>query len=69
MIDASEQASVEMNTDPIETSSPAEQTELVSFWQRNLIGLRVDRFITWLRARDNAVALISGANYGGATSP
>jgi hypothetical protein len=69
MIDASEQASVEMNTLPTETSSPTEQVELVSFWQRNLVGLRVDRFVTWLRARDSSVEFINAANYGGATSP
>lgn len=42
-----------------------------SLWQRNCIGLRAERYITWKPRRAAAVAYISGANYTtcGATSP
>jgi HK97 family phage major capsid protein/HK97 family phage prohead protease len=58
-IDVSEQASLIMSTTP---DVPPAQA-LVSLWQNNLVGLRVDRFITWKRARASAVAWISGAAY------
>jgi Phage capsid family. len=63
-IDISEEASVVMTTTP--ASSPA-ATSLVSFWQNNLIGLRVDQFITWKRALTAAVEYISNAVYSGTT--
>ena len=61
-IDVSEEASVVMDTLP-EASPRA--TSLVSFWQRNLIGLRVERFVTWKRAQTSAVEYIASAVYGG----
>lgn len=61
-IDISEEASVVMTTTP--ASSP-QATSLVSFWQNNLIGLRVEQFITWKRAVTTAVEYISGASYSG----
>jgi HK97 family phage prohead protease/HK97 family phage major capsid protein len=63
-IDVSEEASVVMTTTP--ASSPA-ATSLVSFWQNNLIGLRVEQFITWKRAMTAAVEYISSAVYSGTT--
>lgn len=61
-IDISEEASVVMTTTP--ESSPA-ATSLVSFWQNNLIGLRVDLWVTWKRALTTSVEYISGASYTG----
>jgi HK97 family phage prohead protease len=61
-IDMSEEASVVMTTTP--ESSPA-ATSLVSFWQNNLIGLRVDLFVTWKRGLTSAVEYISNAVYSG----
>jgi HK97 family phage major capsid protein len=63
-IDVSEQASLQMNTTPGTPGSPVANTEMVSLWQANLVGLRVDRYITWKRARQTSVAYISNANYG-----
>lgn len=34
-----------------------------SLWQKNCVGLRAERFITWKARRAAAVAYISGANY------
>lgn len=63
-IDVSEEASVVMTTTP--ASSP-EATSLVSFWQNNLIGLRVEIFATWKRGLTAAVEYISNAVYSGTT--
>lgn len=63
-IDVSEEASVVMDTAP--QSSPV-ATSLVSFWQRNLIGLRLDQFVTWKRAITSAVEYISSAVYSATT--
>jgi HK97 family phage major capsid protein/HK97 family phage prohead protease len=66
-IDVSDQASVEMEDYPAqgESSPLASVTNIKSFWQNNLVGLRVERFITWVRGRDSAVEYISGAVYSG----
>lgn len=61
-IDISEEASVVMDTAP--QSSPV-ATSLVSFWQRNLIGLRVDLWVSWTRAVTTAVEYLSSAVYSG----
>jgi HK97 family phage prohead protease/HK97 family phage major capsid protein len=61
-IDVSEEASVVMTTTP--ASSPA-ATSLVSFWQNNLIGLRLDQFVFWKRAQTLDVEYISNAVYSG----
>lgn len=61
-IDISEEASVVMTTTP--ESSPA-ATSLVSFWQNNLIGLRVDLWVSWTRAVTSAVEYLSSAVYSG----
>jgi len=64
-ISVSEEASLVMSTTP---AVPTGQ-DLVSLWQNNLVGLRVDRFITWKRARPSAVAFIANAAYGRPTAP
>lgn len=61
-IDISEEASVVMTTTP--ESSP-QATSLVSFWQNNLIGLRVDLWVSWTRATTTSVEYISNAVYSG----
>jgi HK97 family phage major capsid protein/HK97 family phage prohead protease len=61
MIDVSREASVQMDSAP---ASPADATTvLVSLWQHNLVGLRAERWINWVRGRDAAVKYVSGANY------
>lgn len=48
-LDASREASVEMNTAP--ASPVVAGTILVSLWQQNLVGIRAERFVNWKRAR------------------
>lgn len=63
-IDVSEQASVQMDSAP---SNPSDaSTVLVSLWQRNLVGLRAERMITWIRARTAAVHYTTAVAYTGA---
>ncbi len=60
-IDVSTEASVQMDTAP---DSPATaSTVYASFWQRNLVGVRAERFITWTKARTDSVVYLTGANY------
>lgn len=63
-IDVSEQASLEMSTTPISgDESPVDGTVFKSLWQSNLVGLRVETFMTWKRARATSVAWVNGVAY------
>ena len=61
-LDSSREASIIMD----DGVSPA-STTMVSLWQKNLVGLRVERYINWARRRDEAVYYITAAGYGGAS--
>jgi hypothetical protein len=63
-IDVSQEASVQMDSVPTNPSDAT--TVLVSFFQRNLVGLRAERMITWIRARTAAVHYTTGVAYTGA---
>ena len=65
-IDVSREASLQMDSAPTEPTAAA--TVLVSLWQRNLIGLKVERFINWQPRRAGVVGYISGASYSGTSS-
>lgn len=60
-IDASREASLQMNDAPDEPTSAS--TVLVSLWQRNLIGLRAEVYRNWKKRRAAAANFIQGANY------
>ncbi len=63
-IDVSEQATVEMSSTPLTgEESPVDSTIMRSLWQSNLVGLRVETFMTWKRARSSSVAWIDGVAY------
>lgn len=62
-IDVSREASVQMDSAPTDVVDAT--TVYVSLWQRNLVGLKAERFITWLRARTAAVTYITAAAYNG----
>jgi len=57
-IDASREASLQFTTSP---SSGAQS--MVSLWQSNMVGLRAERYVYWLRRRAEAVQWISGVAY------
>lgn len=60
-IDISREASLQMNDSP--DSPETTSTVLVSLWQRNYIGIKAERFVTWKKGRDGAVQFISSAKY------
>lgn len=62
VLDASNQASVQMDSTP--DSPPTAATNLVSLWQMNLTGIRCERWINWKKRRSTAVAFIQNAKYG-----
>lgn len=62
-IDVSREASVQMDSAPTDTVDAT--TVYISLWQRNLVGLRAERMITWIRARTAAVRYITAAAYIG----
>jgi HK97 family phage major capsid protein/HK97 family phage prohead protease len=60
-IDISREASLQMNDAP--DSPETTSTILVSLWQRNMVAIRAERFITWKKRRTGAVQYISYARY------
>jgi hypothetical protein len=59
-VDASEQASIEMNDAPTSNSGTPTAASLVSMWQTNSIALRAERFIWWGLRRSGAIQWIDG---------
>ena len=62
-IDVSREAAIQMDSGPTDTVDAT--TVYVSLWQRNFVGLRAERMITWIRARTAAVRYITAAAYAG----
>lgn len=60
-IDISREASLQMDSAPADP--PDATTVYTSLWQMNLVGLRVERFITWGKARSTAVDRIHTVAY------
>ncbi len=59
-IDVSREASLQMDSAP---AAPSAATVMVSLWQMNMVGIRAERWINWVRRRAGSVAYISNANY------
>jgi len=74
-IDVSREATIQMSDAPDNPAVPA-TTVFTSLWQNNLVGLRAERWINWLRLTPKAVHWVDGAAYapmsvtptGGATA-
>ncbi len=60
-VDISREASLQMDSVP--DSPTTASTVLVSLWQRNMVAIRAERFITWKKRRDGAVQFIQNAKY------
>jgi HK97 family phage major capsid protein len=60
-VDISREASLQMNDSP--DSPETTSTILVSLWQRNMVAIRAERFITWKARRSGAVQYISYGKY------
>jgi HK97 family phage major capsid protein/HK97 family phage prohead protease len=58
-IDVSREASLQMDSAPM---SPADATVvMVSLWQNNMVGLRAERYINYVKANANAVKYLTAA--------
>jgi HK97 family phage major capsid protein len=60
-IDISREASLQMNDAP--DSPETASTVMVSLWQRNLLGIKAERYVTWTKGRSAAVQFIQNAKY------
>jgi HK97 family phage major capsid protein/HK97 family phage prohead protease len=70
-VDVSREATVQMNDAP---GVPDATTVFRSLWQDNLVGLRAERFVAWIKAHASAVNMITGTAYtptvvGATTAP
>lgn len=61
-VSMSTEASLQMDSTPDNPTTAS--TVLVSLWQRNLVGFRAERTISWARRRASAVAYLTGVNWG-----
>lgn len=61
-IDVSREASVQMDSAPDDPESAS--TVFVSLWQRNLLGIRCERHIDWVKGRSTAVVYLTGVEWG-----
>lgn len=61
-VSMSTEASLQMDSTPDNPTTAT--TVLVSLWQRNLVGFRAERTISWARRRPTAVAYLTGVNWG-----
>ncbi len=62
-IDASREASLEMDSAPVHDSKTPTPAQLVSLWQTGAMAIKAIRGITWNRRRPTAVYRISAAKY------
>lgn len=68
MIDASDQASLQMLDNPTNDVVTPTATSMVSMFQTNSIAFRCERILNWARRRPNAAVYLTGAAWGGATN-
>jgi HK97 family phage major capsid protein/HK97 family phage prohead protease len=61
VIDASREASLQMDTAP--DSPPSSSTVMISMWQQNMMAIKAERYINWAKRRPECVGYISGAKY------
>lgn len=60
-VDMSREASLQMDSAP--DSPETASTVMVSLWQRNLVALKAERYITWAKKYSTSVGYISYAKY------
>jgi HK97 family phage major capsid protein/HK97 family phage prohead protease len=62
-IDASREASLQMDNAPTMNSTTPTGTTVVSMFQTNSVALRAERYINWMKRRAQAVAFLDEVNY------
>jgi HK97 family phage major capsid protein len=63
-LDASREASLQMDDAPNNNSATGTESQVVSMFQTNSVALRCERFINWQRRRSGAVAYLDTVNWG-----
>lgn len=63
VIDASNQASLEFETEPTGNAKAPTAAGLISLWQTGSVAIKAVRGVTWNRRRPTAVVVITGAKY------
>lgn len=63
-LDASREASIQMDDAPSHDSDTPTAAQLVSMFQTNSVALRAERYINWGKRRASAVQLLTGAQWG-----
>lgn len=61
-VDISREATIFMDDDPNNTTPTAAQ--LINMFQTNQLAIRAERYVHWKKRRPQAVAYVSGVNYG-----
>lgn len=64
-LDASREASLQMDTAPTGNSLTGSGTATVSMFQTNSVAIRAERYINWQKRRASAVAVLTGVAWGG----
>jgi HK97 family phage major capsid protein len=57
-LDVSREASIQLDSTPATPPTP-----MVSLWQQNLVGIRAEQYIYWMRRQPQGVQVISGVDY------
>jgi HK97 family phage major capsid protein len=63
-VDASQEASLQMDTAPTVNSATPTAIAMVSMFQTNSTAFRAERYINWARRRSSGVAYLTGVNWG-----
>lgn len=63
-IDASREASLEMEDGPSGDATNGTGAQLVSMFQTNSVALRAERYVNWKKRRDDAVVLLTEVEWG-----
>jgi len=64
-VEASREASLEMDSAPVGSSAAPTPATLVSMWQTNSIALKAERFINWAKLRAGAVVYMDHVAWSG----
>lgn len=64
VIDASREASLQMDNAPTNNSATPTATQVVSMFQTNSVALRAERFINWQKRREEAVQVLEDVLWG-----
>ena len=67
-IDASREASLQMDSAPTMNSATPTGIATVSMFQTNSVAIRAERYINWGKRRASAVAILTGVAWGGAAT-